>query len=278
MERITINGRPADITLETEKTVGELLLGIDAWLNGTGIFLSGLELDGKIYGALSMDGAFELPLDTIDLVDIKTSGWAELFLEALAGLKGDLSYIEEAAPGERQDFLKEWEHSPVCAFLEQNASEIKTAFIQAASGTAAPSSLVPMLDERIRELCDPAAEIGAILPLCGEIASRLEDLPLDMQTGKDSRAAETILFFSGVSEKMFRLFMMAKYYGAAEENLKGLLEDFSAAVKELLSAYENRDTVLVGDLAEYELAPRLLTLSGTLRGFSFSKKEGVCQV
>jgi hypothetical protein len=35
------------------------------------------------------------------------------------------------------------------------------------------------------------------------------------------------------------------------------MEEFGAALKELLAAYEVRDAVLVGDLAEYELAPRL---------------------
>jgi hypothetical protein len=35
-------------------------------------------------------------------------------------------------------------------------------------------------------------------------------------------------------------------------------------MKELIAAYENKDTVLVGDLAEYELSPRLLKLCSVL--------------
>ena len=43
------------------------------------------------------------------------------------------------------------------------------------------------------------------------------------------------------------------------------LTEFGAALKELLAAYEQRDAVLVGDLAEYELAPRLRDLYAAMR-------------
>ncbi|MDR1931086.1 MAG: hypothetical protein LBQ44_10740 [Treponema sp.] len=272
MEKITINGDPADITLETEKTVGELLSGIDAWLSGSGVFISGLELDGKNYGAPAMDDAFKLSLDEVGYVNVKTSGWAELFIEALAALKGEAPYIEKAQAEERRLFLSEWEESPACAFLEKNAPEIRSAFVQFLSGSLTHQAFVSLIDERLGELCDPGTEMKGIVPLCGEIATRLENLPLDMQTGKDGRAAETIVLFSAMAEKIFRLFLLAKYYGFDAGDFKELIEDFGAAVKELLAAYENKDTVLMGDLAEYELAPRLLNLSKVLYDFSLSQE------
>ena len=87
---ISINGKPADITLENEKTVGELLSGIQQWLDGSGFSLSGLEIDGKNYGSLSLDNALTLPLEGLSLINIKTSAWAELFLEALTIARNDL--------------------------------------------------------------------------------------------------------------------------------------------------------------------------------------------
>jgi hypothetical protein len=61
-------------------------------------------------------------------------------------------------------------------------------------------------------------------------------------------------------------------------NLKDYIDEFSTALKELASAYENNDTVLVGDLAEYELSPRLLCLAGVLGSINLSdivKKEKI---
>jgi hypothetical protein len=48
------------------------------------------------------------------------------------------------------------------------------------------------------------------------------------------------------------------------ETLKLLLEEIGTILQELLSAYEAKDTVLVGDLAEYEIAPRLRSLQEAL--------------
>ncbi|MDR2143053.1 MAG: hypothetical protein LBP29_01630 [Treponema sp.] len=131
-------------------------------------------------------------------------------------------------------------------------------------GKVLPGKALPLINERIRELRDPAAEIKASFPATSEIAKRLEDLPLDVQTGKDARAAETLALFSGLSEKLFRLLYILRSRGAAAESMNGFLGEFGSAVKELHSAYANKDTVLVGDIAEYELAPRLLEFSSLL--------------
>jgi hypothetical protein len=271
MEKITLNGKPFDLVIEAEKTIGELLSGVDEWLEGTGLFLSGLEVDGKIYGALSMDEVFALSLDAAGTIDIKTSGWAELFIEALTDLKSDITIMENIPSEERQNYLCEREQGPAARFLEKNAPDIYRALME-----SPPSpSLLCLIDERIRELCSPVTEIREMLPASRDIVSRLEELPLDMQTGKDGRASETMLLFSNTTEKIFRLLTLVRYYGTDTRNMKESLEDFGAAVKELLSAYENRDTVLVGDLSEYELAPRLLKLTEALHEYSFSLERGM---
>ena len=51
-----------------------------------------------------------------------------------------------------------------------------------------------------------------------------------------------------------------------EITVSDYIGEFNAILKELLAAYETRDSVLVGDLAEYELAPRLRCLYAALTG------------
>jgi hypothetical protein len=48
------------------------------------------------------------------------------------------------------------------------------------------------------------------------------------------------------------------------------MEEFNAALIELTSAYENRDTVLAGDIAEYELAPRLIKFFAAIKNITKS--------
>jgi hypothetical protein len=74
----------------------------------------------------------------------------------------------------------------------------------------------------------------------------------------------TVSFFSGVAEKVFRIFNVLRAEGfpvtettVADMPIITYMGEFGNALGEMLAAYKQRDTVLVGDLAEYEMAPRL---------------------
>ena len=128
-----------------------------------------------------------------------------------------------------------------------------------------------MAEERLRELQDPAGEMKKAGPVAAEVCARLETLPLDMQTGKDARAAETINAFSGITEKVIRVYnnLKAEGFPFGDTVIDGMpvdsyMGEFNAALRSLLSAYEQHDTILVGDIAEYEIAPRLRNLHAAL--------------
>jgi hypothetical protein len=224
-------------------------------------------------------------LEGISSIDVKASGWAELLMEALISLKNDLELYESASEEERTIFTEHWATTAPALFLKDNEKDlyslVEKILADPSSGSPQliPAAVILLVNERIRELENPAQEIKLLRPLAEDIAKRLEDLPLDMQTGKDSKAAETITIFSSLVEKIFRLIFLFKYFktdidtievpsmdGPGNQTLKDYIGEFSAALKELISASENKDTVLVGDLAEYELAPRLRSLSEALGG------------
>jgi hypothetical protein len=121
-----------------------------------------------------------------------------------------------------------------------------------------------MTEERLREVKEPFAEISNIAPMLEETCSRLENLALDIQTGKDSRAAQTLQLFSGFAEKIFRIIKQLEIQGyfsdKGEKPFTAVIGEFGNLIKELLEAYEKHDTILVGDLAEYEAAPKLKEL------------------
>jgi len=286
---IRINGKPADITLESEKKVGDVLAGIEDWLEGSLFFISGLELDGKIYGSNSLESVFDMPLEGISSINVKTSAWAELLLEALLDLKTDLEFFDTLDTAGRNKSRQRWEKTSSALFLKSNAPELYDLVIKAMEGNFPVSGTVSLVSERIREIEDPSRELACSQVLIAETAKRLEELPLDIQTGKDGRAAETISVFSTLAEKIVRLIFLYKHYGIAFDkievpvpdgniNLKDYIVEFSTALKELACAYENNDTVLVGDLAEYELSGRLLNLSKILSSINLSvtdRKEGL---
>jgi hypothetical protein len=270
---ILINSSPADITLETEKTIGDVLAGLEAWLAGTGNRLSGLSIDGKEVGAKALDDVFGYEISKIKKLDIRISTWPALAAQALNDLRETCAYWENAGFEDRKALASDWENSAANVFLSAEINDIAGFASRAFRGEGlAPSQLSILAGERIRELANPGEEIENLSSVVLDIAKRLEDLPLDIQTGKDGRAAETMQLFTRLGEKLFRLLFALKSSGLSIEGfaidgspVKNFMDDFSAALKELAAAYENRDAVLVGDLAEYELAPRLIKLFEALK-------------
>ncbi|MDR0400369.1 MAG: hypothetical protein LBH51_05440 [Treponema sp.] len=266
MIRITIDGQDADITLENERTIGDVLAGLEQWLRGSGYRLSGLEVDGETADSRSLDRFFGQDLAAVEILNIKTSSWAEHAVQSIVSLHGVLRALGDLAFREREGLYRDWEAGPEAQFIKAEFPELYAMTEKTFAGEGIPpGELEKVLEERLREFESPRRELEGSGSLVEALAQRLRDLPLDIQTGKDSRAAETMGIFSTLAEKLFRLFNLLRIGGNFPENLtvegspvKEFIGEFDAAVKELIQAYEGRDTVLVGDLAEYELAPRLL--------------------
>jgi hypothetical protein len=270
---ITIDGKQADITIEDERTVGEVLAGLESWLKGSGYRISGLELDGKTAGPDSLDLFFNRELGAVKTMNIRTSSWAEHAAQSLAALRGFLGGLEESAFQERGGLAREWEAGPEARFIGAEFPDLHLMAEKTFAGEGlSPGELGRLVEERLRELGAPREEFEALESGVEAMALRLRDLPLDIQTGKDSRASETLRLFSALAEKIFRLFNLLRIGGFFPENLtvdgspvREFIGEFGSALKELVQAYEGRDTVLVGDLAEYELAPRLLRFYASLK-------------
>jgi hypothetical protein len=266
--KIRINGADADIQLETEKTVGEVLSALDAWITGTGHHLSGFGVDGVVADTNTMEACFAQPVDAIDTLDIYTNSALELFAEALLFIQQDIDVYETAEFGEKNQFAEQWKESPQALMLAEQNNDLFTQISKTFSGEGVGAdSLRKLVDEYLRELQNPVDEMDNIQPLVDGVCSRLEDLPLDVQTGKDKEATATISMFSSMAEKIFRIYKLLKMEGFPVEKITvgdmlitSYIGEFSTALREMLSAYEQHDTVLMGDLAEYEMAPRLRSL------------------
>jgi hypothetical protein len=276
---IFINNKRADITLETEKTVGELLAGIEEWLDGTGSRVSGIEIDGQAANAGDVESVFERSLAELSSINIGVSSLLELAAEALVAAKSALSAYGNADFDEKRLIKAGFESCAASRFLSEQMPDIAGIVLKTLAGDGpTPEETAGIVDERMRELDNPAQEIENCGPLVSEVASRLEDLPLDMQTGKDRRAMETMRLFSGIGEKLFRLLSALKQRGLVDGDTaidgkpaKQFIDGFSAAIGELLAAYNAHDTVLTGDLAEYEMSPRLLKLYDAVLEVSIKK-------
>ncbi|MDR2110461.1 MAG: hypothetical protein LBP32_04065, partial [Spirochaetaceae bacterium] len=179
---IRINGSRADITLESERSLGEVLSGIEKWLEASGHCLIGLAVDGRIVTASAIAGIFNLPLERIRTVDVTTGTWAALTLEALYAARVTLDDFAEAPFDEQNRIRNGWEAGAGANFLAEKIPGIHAAINRALRGDGLlPGDVRRLIDERIREIENPGDELDKAGPVVTGIVRRLEDLPLDIQ-------------------------------------------------------------------------------------------------
>lgn len=111
-------------------------------------------------------------------------------------------------------------------------------------------------------------------PLFDSLALRMGQVPINLQSGKGKEAAATIAELANKIEFFCHIAALAALFPDMYEKLAvdgKSLTDFFAGFTPILSDFENalksNDTVLVGDLAEYEICPRLRLAAKALSAF-----------
>ena len=95
---------------------------------------------------------------------------------------------------------------------------------------------------------------------------------MHLQKGEDAQAHKTITALADIIDQ----FCHAATYTALfpetfqslkvdEKTLGEFFEDFSSVLEDFKNALENKDTITIGDLAEYEICPRITGITEALK-------------
>ena len=182
---LKVNGQPVDVTLEDEKTVGDVLKSFEDAISQNDATTVGIVLDGVTVSPDAFDEILGKELED------KTS------LELTVLSKGEI----------------------------------------------------------ISALKDISAKMSAL---------SLGEIPVLLQAGKDKEAAALIDSLATECDAFFHTATMSSLfpdvYGKPEidgTDFLGFFKDFLQILSDFKDAMEGNDTVTVGDLAEYEIGPRL---------------------
>lgn len=106
---------------------------------------------------------------------------------------------------------------------------------------------------------------------CLKISEELKQLPAKFQSGKDREANRIITALADLVDNICHTASISalfpQKFGTVTidgKNFAGFFADFSPVLKDFEQAIESKDTVLLGDLAEYEISPRLESLADAL--------------
>jgi hypothetical protein len=130
--------------------------------------------------------------------------------------------------------------------------------------SAQADRLASVFGERLSELRSPVAEMRAAAALFEARSGDLADIPVLLQTGKEDKAMKTVLYFIEIFNKVIRVIPELRRSGVDTASISvggapmpEFYGAFNDVLRQLTDAFEHKDAVLIGDLAEYEILPRM---------------------
>ncbi|MFP4483424.1 MAG: hypothetical protein ACLFO1_01075 [Spirochaetaceae bacterium] len=122
-----------------------------------------------------------------------------------------------------------------------------------------------VLNTRIRELATPFREARKTEQALRTLMPELEEVSILLQTGEEQKAMSLIVQFSELVERLLRVLVAvdSRYGGTAgaprqaSAPLRQLTDSLQSTLEELVAAFNDMDTVLIGDLLEYDMLPRV---------------------
>ncbi len=304
--RLTINGEQVSYSLENERTLGEVVRGVQAWLAGSGFLVTGmraarasgddaqdlLKTAPEFWGGTSVDSVKELDVQAAHTGELRLAHWrtVDVWLgmlaeEILPAAPSRGSVAGEMPPGAAgvdslpsllADLPETIESLRTNPFLPPGSDSIDRLNVlfggQAAdevqrwpaeksrAAAALINELRNGLQGRIGDAARPAAALARCAAKVRDSLGQLTEVSLLLQTGRDKDAMDIVI---GFADTVQAVLVLVPFLPPDPERGK-LLAEFTPVLKELVAAFGTKDSVLIGDLLEYEIAPRMQRLAPLL--------------
>jgi hypothetical protein len=284
---ILLNDQPLDFTLEGERTLGEVVRGLERWLAGSALVLYSVRHGGRELLGLPPEQWAGTPQAEVGRLEVTVRHTGELARanlrtvgEFLALARGFLSRAESdpalaaelsrGLPPLAESLRRHFPEAEVEAGLSGLAALLREGGPGDPGGPSRPQALTRLerlegqVARRLEELEHPRAALGRLAAELEPCLERAAEVSLLLQTGRDREAMELMVRFSELSRLLVRLLETAELPAIDGQEPREFFGELNRMLKELARAFEAKDTVLIGDLMEYEIAPRLRRLQAVL--------------
>lgn len=270
---ISINGTTTDLDA-TGKNLGDILTILDERAERAGQVIIAISLNGQSLGADELPANAAQILSATDSLELQTTAVRFMRIDAIRILLGlcdcalhpEGSGFADRLPEDARDYALRYS-----GLLSAEENSFVDSLIQVlAQANQAPdaahqeslSRICSFFTERLAEAEDPLRAMTATAKLFAALEPDLSQVSVRLQTGKDAEAMHTMVLVVEIINKTVRL--LPDFIGCIETELliedrsvQDFYDDFNTVLQELMEAFEHKDSILIGDLAEYEIRPRM---------------------
>jgi len=297
---IIINDERIDFTLENERTLGEVLEALESWLGRSNFVVTSVQMDDRELSETSRNQLVDTPFDEIktlrvsaELVREVQASSVETLLEyfglfASALESNDERNLQPLLAGRRDMVvtLNTLLRPSPDGVLARNITELN----QLLTGSSAEAALAwpegvrsrffelvgsvrERLKLRLQEISNPMKAFADARMDMDRMREELGRVSVLLQTNEEKRAMETIVEFTDLSNRLLRILsdlgdsgkVEIDRYRIGDQDVRMFFDGLNGVLRELIEAFQIEDFVLIGDLVEYEIVPRLEMFSGFTR-------------
>jgi hypothetical protein len=292
--KILVNGRTLALEEREGSSLGEILAGVDDLIEKSGSVIVSLKVDGEEIDAARYASISSKPISSIDEIEITAESSSVVRIRAIETLLDLAASIKASASDESPETERDWRSLrtwtvDLCeAFAGLFASD-ELSFVTLLSDllvkagddpdrasrieiSAQAERIYSIFSERLAELKNPSGEMRAAASLFDQKSGDLAELPVLMQTGRESEAMKSVLYFIEIFNKVIRILPELRRSGIDTASIKiddkylpEFYDSFNEVLRELVDGLEHHDAVLIGDLAEYEVLPRMKSFFSVMR-------------
>ncbi len=285
---ILVNEQPVDVQLEGERTLGEVIKGLRGWLQETNLYITDLSvnktehhLDNESdWSTRAVDDITSIEIVAMPPWEVRLNGYRILhnYVHTLADA------LEHEGSREAPELLNEYPYvrkhldEVIAAVFGpgkdtsldqaiQHAQNVQSGE-EAAEAVSALRHASTLLNDRIRELATPFHEARRTRHALESVVAEVEEVSVLLQTGEEQKAMSLIIRFSELVERFLRILSaINSRYGTDHLHtdldstaLREQTDTLRSTLEELVTAFKEQDTVLIGDLLEYDMLPQVRQL------------------
>jgi hypothetical protein len=282
---ILVNEEPLDYTLERESSLGDVIDGLTEWLQDGQFAITGIDVDRtpvqvgdrSTWEDISIESVGQLRVEALPLsrVDQTTLAAVDEYFQildncirtgngdALADAATELPFVRERLATYFPQLADSTGHVPVLSDLENEQQPVPDLEARTAGFLHEIASVRAIVQTRMREYDSPSQELTATLQALRAALPGLTEIPVWLQTNRQKDAMTSVVALTELLGKAVRLTPLVEAETSDSSTataVRTAARELGPFLVELSEALESGDTVLVGDLLEYEVAPILQRL------------------